>query len=122
MRKDAEPASSDSGDLKKKFLEAVASVARGDLTFPAPFDLATSAALGSNLDEGMLAERLFEVTAVRDCRYEVTITALAPEGAEPMRREILNTVAPSSGVLTTLLDCLLEELEARMEALQESAD
>ncbi len=121
MRKDAEPASSDSGDLDRAFLEAVASVARGELTFPAPFDLATSAALSSNLDSGSLAERLFEVTALRDCRYEVSITALAPEGSEPLRREILNTTAASTGVLVALLDGLLEEFEARLDA-QQSAD
>lgn len=119
MQKDAESTSSDSEGLESSFMGVVTSVTDGDLTFPAPYDLATSAALASNIDTGGLAEKLFDVTADRDCRYEVTVTALSPVGAEPpMRREIINTVAQSTQAMIALLDGLLDEIEARLDAEQ----
>jgi hypothetical protein len=86
----------------------------GGLTFPAPFDPATAAALGDNMDSGQLAERLFDVTAQRDCAYSVMIAALTPTSVEPVRRELINTTVNSTQLLFTLLEGLMDELEARL--------
>ena len=101
-------------------METVADLAQGELTFPPPFDLASAVALRDNTDAGDLALKLFAATAARDCGYQVTISALTPEGSEPMRREIINTTVASTALLAALLDGLLDELHDRHEA--ETAD
>lgn len=115
MQRDLE-STGDSSGLRDQFMTIVSGLSRGDLTFPAPFDLATSAALAKNIDVGRLAEQLFDVTAARDCGYEVTISALNHDDGDPMRREIINTTVASTGLLVVLLDGLLDELDARLEA------
>jgi hypothetical protein len=112
---DAESTGSDQG-LDEAFMHTVADLAQGELTFPAPFDLASAAALRVNADDGELAERLFEATASRDCGYEVTIRVLTPEGSDPEQREIIDTTVSSTPLLIELLTGLLDELEARAEA------
>lgn len=97
-------------------MATVADLAEGELTFPPPFDLASAVALGKNADRGELAENLFAATASRDCGYRVTISALTPEGDEPLQREIINTTVASTNLLMTLLDGLLDELQARQDA------
>lgn len=111
-----EESTGDSSRLYDQFMTIVAGLSQGDLIFPAPFDLATSAALAENTDVGIIAERLFAVSAARDCRYEVTIAALNRDGADPMRREILNTTVASTRLLFALLEALMDELDARLEA------
>lgn len=103
-------------------MQTVAAVADGELTFPPPFDLSTSAALASNIDRGWLAQKLADVTASRDCGYEVSITALTPGVPDPMRREIINTTVSSTRLLFTLLESLMDELEARMDAAEHPCD
>lgn len=112
MRSDAESTSNDSDGKRDAFLAAVASLDEGELTFPPPFDLASAAALASNIDVGDLALKLFEVTAGRDCGYEVRITAVPP-GESTLRRDVINTSVASTGLLFALLDGLMEELERR---------
>lgn len=114
MQSDAESTGNDRV-LSEDFLAAVADLAEGELTFPPPFDLATAAALGENMDKGELALKLFEATASRDTGYRVLIEALTPEGSQPMRREIINTTVPSTMLLFALLDGLLDEIEARRD-------
>lgn len=96
-------------------MRTVSAVADGELTFPPPFDLASAAALQENIDLGELALQLFHATASRDTGYEVTIHALAPEGSEPLRREIINTTVASTSLLFALLEGLMDELEARSD-------
>lgn len=115
MQGDTDSTGSDSSGLYDQFMAIVSGLTEGDLTFPAPFDLSTSAALAKNDDIGDLAERLFAVTAQRDCGYEVTITALTEDpGAEPLRREIINTTVAGTQLLLALLEGLMDELDARL--------
>ncbi len=97
-------------------MTVAASVGEGELTLDPPFDLATSAALANNIDRGDLAENLFRITALRECAYEVTITAVAPGDGEPERREIINTSVASTHLLFALLDDVLCEIENRLNA------
>lgn len=95
-------------------MRIVSAVADGELTFPAPFDLASAVALRENDDAGTLALHLFHATAARDTGYQVTIHALTPEGSEPLRREIIDTTVASTPLLFALLEGLMDELEARL--------
>lgn len=104
--------STDSGDLAGLFASAISDLADGNLMFPAPFDLASSAALAANVDSGEIAEKLFAVTAQRDTGYRVVIYATAP-GVED--REVVNTTVTSTGLLLVLLDELIEEKLARTD-------
>lgn len=106
-----ETTDSDEDDLAARFARVIAVLARGELTFPAPFDLATSSALASNIDRGDLAERLFEVTASRQTGYRVAIYATAPGVPD---RAVIDTAVPSTQVLIALLDGFLEEQEAKL--------
>lgn len=108
---------SDSSGLHDQFMTVVAHLTRGALTFPAPFDLASSAALAKNDDTGALAARMFEATAARDCGYEVTITALTPDTDE-LRREIINTTVAGTALLFALLEGLMDELDSRLSTGQ----
>lgn len=101
------------------FMAVIASLAQGELTFPAPFDLATSAALAANIDTGRIANDLFDVTAQRDTGYRVEVYATAPGVAD---REVIATRVPSTALLVSLLDGLLEELCARHNASTEEGD
>ncbi len=103
--------------LEPDFATAVSSLAEGELTFPPPFDLSSSAALAANIDNGDGAVRLFDVTAQRDCQYDVQIFARmgGGHGEEVRVREVINTQVPSTPQLISLLDDLIEELHARME-------
>jgi hypothetical protein len=107
-----ESTDSDEDDLAARFMAAVASLSEGELTFPSPFNLATSAALAANLDVGAIAERLFEVTALRDTGYRVAIYATAPGVAD---REVIDTDVRSTRLLISLLDGLIDEQCARLE-------
>lgn len=106
--------STDSGeqDLRRIFAQITAALSDGDLVFQAPFDLATSAALAANMDIGNIAERLFEVTQMRETSFRVVIQATAP-GVED--RDVVNTTVPGSGLLVALLEGLLDEICARQE-------
>src|ERR1041384_5367842 len=104
--------SSDSEGLRELFMGIVSDLADGELTFPPPFDLAASTALASNIDVGVIALKLFQVTQQRDCRYRVSIHAISPDD-EALDREIVNTTVSSTRLLFALLDGLMEELHAR---------
>ncbi len=98
-------------DGTRRFEEVVAALTEGALTFPAPFDLSSSAALAANTDAGRIAQELFRVTAARDVAYEVMITAV-PLGDEQVgQREVLNTRAATKRQLIVLLETLLDELD-----------
>lgn len=112
MRSDTESTGNDRDGLLAQFVSAVSCLAEGELTFRAPFDLATSAALASNDDTGALAEEVFKLAASRDCGYRVTIHAVAPGGCG-IEREVINTTTPSTAVLMALLEGFLEELYDR---------
>lgn len=109
MRSDRESRSDDRDDLLALFAQAISSLSDGELTFPAPFDLSTSAALAANDDTGRLAEEVFKLAAQRDCGYAVEIVSLS--GSET--REVINTQTASTGTLIALLEGLLEELYAK---------
>lgn len=96
--------------LLADFAGAVSSLADGDLTFKAPFDLASSTALADNIDDGGIAQRLFEVTALRDCGYEVRIMARSLDHPDVDPREMINTSVRSTRMLISLLEGLLDEL------------
>lgn len=113
MRGDPESISNDREKLAA-FLAAVTDLAEGALVFPPPFDLATSSALALNNDLGDLAEKLFEVSALRDCGFHVQITALAPgTDTQPLRRDVVNTTVGSVRLLLALLDDVAFEVEAQ---------
>lgn len=114
--------STDSGkddDLHRLFAQITAALSDGDLTFQPPFDHATSAALAANIDDGDIAQRLFEVTRLRETTYRVMITAVAP-GVQD--REVVNTTVPGAGLLIALLDGLIEEFVARHEEPPEEGE
>lgn len=114
MQGDTDPSTDGSGELFAAFMAAVAVLAEGELTFPAPFDLASSAALGDNVDEGGIAERLFDVSVRRECRYRVSIHELGPgDRPDAPSRPVLDTTVSNSQLLVHLLDDLSSELEAR---------
>lgn len=98
--------------LEHPFVEAIAPLADGNLTYSSPFDLSASAALADNVDSGSVAEKLFDVTALRRCGYQVTIAEIAPGHPELPRREVLNTQVESLHALTVILEDLLDELHA----------
>lgn len=102
----------DDQDLETRFHEVTGVLARGELTFPAPFDLATSAALASNDDTGAIADRLFEITAQRLTKYRVLITELA-DGVDD--REVINTTVTGQHLLITLLGEFVNELVDKLE-------
>lgn len=93
-------------DLAALFTSVVTALAEGNLTFPPPFDLATSAALAANIDLGDVAEALFTVTAQRETGFRVTVHATAPGVPD---REVVNTTVAGSALLVALLDGLLDE-------------
>lgn len=98
-------------DLKEKFMKIAAGVAEGGLVMPAPFDIASSAALAANDDKGTTAEGLFEVTAARASRFVVHVVETNGEDS----RELLNTSCVGESLLFALLDDLMDELEARRD-------
>jgi hypothetical protein len=100
-------------DLHTLFARITAALSDGDLTFQPPFDLATSAALAANADAGDIAQRLFDVTRVRDTTYLVQITEIAPGVSD---REVVNTTVSGAGLLIALLDGLIEEQLARQNS------
>lgn len=106
MHSDRESRSDDRDGLLALFAQAVSSLAEGELTFPAPFDLSTSAALAANDDTGRLAEEVFKLAAARDCGYAVSIMSVS----EGETREVINTRTSGTGTLIALLEGLLEEL------------
>ena len=103
----SEPRDSDESDLAALFAAVIASLAQGMLSFPPPFDVATSAALAANLDTGRIAEDLFDVTAQRQTGFRVAIYATAP-GVDD--REVIETRVASPALLVSLLDGLIDEL------------
>jgi hypothetical protein len=114
VHSDADPSTDGTGGLIAAFMAAVAVLAEGELTFPAPFDLATSAALSDNVDEGLIAQRLFDVSVERECRYRVSIHELAPsDRPDAPSRALLDTTVQNSQLLLHLLDDLSSELQAR---------
>lgn len=103
-------------DGVQTFQDVISALAEGALTFPAPFDLPSSAALAANADTGVIAQELFRVTAARDCAYEVLIVAV-PQGDEPVgERGVLDTKVTSKRQLINLLETLLEELDPQEES------
>ncbi len=105
----------DDRGLAADFAAAVSSLAEGGLTFDQPFDLPSSAALAANIDSGDGAQHLFDVTAARDCQYEVHISARLKDHPDVSAREVLNTSVPSTRLLISLLEDLIDELHARMQ-------
>lgn len=101
--------------LQGKFAVAVSSLTGGDLGFPPPFDLSSSAALADNIDEGPIAQQLFDVTAQRQVSYTVVITGRSLQHPEMPEREVMNTTVPSERVLIALLEGFLNELYERQE-------
>lgn len=99
-------------DLDARFNTVIATLAEGGLTFPAPYDLATSAALAVNVDVGAIALALFQVTAARDTGYRVEIYETAPGVPE---REVVNTTVDGTRLLIALLDGLAEEQSERLQ-------
>jgi hypothetical protein len=94
------------------FDRAVAALAEGELAFPAPFDLATSAALADNTGKygGEAAIALFHfLREYAHVRYQVVLEAVVDDpkpGAAPMRREIVNCEVPAAMVAGLLIDVI----------------
>jgi hypothetical protein len=104
-------------EIAERFTEVVAGLANGSLLFPPPFDFATSLALAANIDLGALAQQLFDVTAARDTKYEVSIYACSGDH-ENVRRQIIDTTVASTQVLYALLEHVLDELDERAQEKQ----
>lgn len=123
MRSDAEKAGDDRAELIWRFNRVVSDLAGGNLTFPPPFDLATSLALAANIDVGELAHQLFAVTAARSTQFTVRIDACSAEQPE-LTRQVIDTVVDSTQLLAVLLEGLLEELDTHTseEPLSGKAD
>lgn len=114
MRSDAERAGDDRAALRRRFGQVVADLADGGLTFPPPFDFATSLALAANIDAGELAQQLFAVTAARDTQFTVRIDACSAE--QPgLSRQVIDTTVDSTQLLAVLLEGLLEELYTKAQ-------
>jgi hypothetical protein len=111
MPGDAESRPSDKG-LAEEFFTIAADVAEGGLIMPAPFDVASSAALAANVDRGDMADKLFDVTAARDSKFLVHIVEI--QGDES--REVINTTCIGQGPLFALLDDVMDEIETRRKA------
>lgn len=108
MPSDAESKPSDR-DLEEQFLAIAVDVAEGALVMPAPFDVASSAALAANEQTGDAAEGMFTVTAARESRYEVRIV----EVQDDVAREVVDTTCNGQGPLFALLEDVMDQLEAR---------
>lgn len=108
MPSDAESKPSDKA-LTEEFFAVAADVAQGGLVMPAPFDVASSAALAANVDRGDMADKLFDVTAARESRFMVHIVEVQGE----LTREVINTTCIGQGPLFRLLDDVMDEIEAR---------
>lgn len=108
MPSDAESKPSDKG-LDQEFFSVAAGAADGGLVMPAPFDVASSAALAANVDRGDMADKLFEVTAARNSQFKVHILEIQGDDS----RELINTTAIGEGPLFALLDAVMDEIEAR---------
>jgi hypothetical protein len=108
MPGDAESKPSDK-EIAEQFFTVAAGVADGGLVMPAPFDVASSAALAVNDDRGDRADKLFDVTAARESKYEVRITEVQGEDS----RDLINTTCIGQGPLFALLDDVMDDLEAR---------
>jgi hypothetical protein len=98
-------------DLEQEFMKVAAGVADGGLVMPAPFDVASSAALAANSEQGDIAGKLFDVTASRASRFAVHVVELQGQDT----RELLNTTCIGETVLFQLLEDLMDEMEARRE-------
>ena len=92
------------------FDEAISTLAEGEITFPAPFDYATSSALARNIDAGRIAELLFGVDRDRELDFRLTLFARSADQPELPEREIVNTVVGGKASLINLLDDLIEHL------------
>lgn len=114
MRSDAEKAGDDRAALLRTFDRVIACLAEGGLTFPPPFDFATSLALAANIDSGELAQKLFAVTAARDTQYRVQIHACSAEQPD-LLRPVIDTTVETTRLLTVLLEGLLDELYAKAQ-------
>jgi hypothetical protein len=108
---ETESTSSDNDGLPEDFVAAVVPLADGELTFPAPFDLASSAALALNTDVGDIAQRLFEVTAARETEFEVIIRAKSASQPDLPAREVIDTTVSGTRLLITLLESLIAEID-----------
>lgn len=115
MYSDTDSAADNRDGLLARFAAAVSSLADGQLTFAAPFDFSTSAALADNIDFGDTAERLFAVTAQRQSGYTVRIFTNSSAHPDLPEREVIDTRVPSDRLLIALLEGLLEELYDRQE-------
>lgn len=114
MHGDNEAGAGGKNDVVEEFLRIVSVLSDGELTMPSPFDLPASAALAANMDRGDIAERLFEVTAARECGFKVTISAVVPGDPAVPDREIVDTEVRTLRALTALLMTTLDELHSRI--------
>lgn len=97
--------------LDDSLIQVVAVLADGNLVFPPPFDLRTSAALADNTDTGDAAEQLFTFCApLVPVTYRVTITAVPAHHPETGEREIINTRVTTPAALKALLGGLVMEI------------
>lgn len=115
MLGDIESTAHDRDGLLALFAAAVSSLAEGELSFPPPFDLSSSVALADNIDVGVIAQRLFDVTAQRQTGFTVMISAYAVDHPEVPQREVIDTRVPDTRLLIALLEGFLEELYARID-------
>lgn len=113
MLSDTESTADERHDLLAKFAAAVVSLAEGELTFKPPFDLSSSAALADNIDTGVIAEKLFDVTALRDMAFTVSIHEHSLRHPELPGREVIDTRVDSARLLVALLEGFLDEIYAR---------
>lgn len=111
----------------KSFMQVVAMLAEGELTFAPPFDLATSAVLainpffGDQVEEFGAARRRVAsyITYTERTRRQgngkilIEIDQLLTMGRRTLCREVVNTEVADEAALQSLIAGLAEELRAR---------
>lgn len=92
-----------------RFARTVGTLTEGALRFPAPFDLAASAALADNPLTGTTAERLFEaVRAHLSRRFHIQVHEVIGDAPEPWRREVVDCVCDPAVAVALLLTVAAE--------------
>lgn len=98
--------------IQANFARAVAPLAEGELTLPAPFDLVTSWALARNSETGQAALELFaRGVDGSDRRFQIRIHELPPDDdCGVAEREIVDCIVTGSRTAAHLLAGVADEI------------
>ncbi len=108
---DAHPDQGDGPALGEDFASVVGSLNGGELMFPAPFDLASSAALGLNSDDGDRALGLFDGTAsTRRLGFRLRVDQVVLDHPDGPGREVIDIVVTDVHQAKALIGMLAQEV------------